>query len=89
MSNANRSIGCPTLSRSSNHGGPNATVRASATGALSDDDVLALDPTTMRSIANAYRWAFDAYGPNDVAFNRPSSVGSRPDTSAPACDRLL
>ena len=25
----------------------------------------------MRSIANAYRWAFDAYGPNDVAFSRP------------------
>ena len=62
----------PNVVALSNHGGPDAAVRASTTGALLDDeDVLSLDPTTMRAIANAYRWAFDAYGPDDVAFNRP------------------
>ncbi len=62
----------PNVVALSNHGGPDANVRPSTTGALLDDeDVLSLDPTTMRAIANAYRWAFDAYGPNDVAFNRP------------------
>ena len=62
----------PNVVALSNHGGPTANVRASTSGALLDDeDVLSLDPTTMRSIANAYRWAFDAYGPDDVAFNRP------------------
>ncbi len=62
----------PNVVALSNHGGPDATVRASTTGALLDDeDVLSLEPETMRAIANAYRWAFDAYGPNDVAFNRP------------------
>ena len=58
--------------RLSNHGGPDTGVRASTTGVLLDDeDVLSLDPATMRAIANAYRWAFDAYGPDNVAFNRP------------------
>ncbi len=61
----------PNVVALSNHGGPDANVRAGTGGPLADDDVLALDPTTMRSIANAYRWAFDAYGPDDVAFNRP------------------
>jgi hypothetical protein len=62
----------PRVVALSNHGGPDASVRASTTGALLDDeDVLSLDPTTMRAIANAYRWVFDAYGPDDVAFNRP------------------
>jgi N-formylglutamate amidohydrolase len=62
----------PNVVALSNHGGPDATVRPSTTGALLDDeDVLSLDPTTMRAIANAYRWAFDAHGPDDVAFNRP------------------
>ena len=62
----------PRVVALSNHGGPDASVRASTTGALLDDEeVLSLDPTTMRAIANAYRWAFDAYGPDDVAFNRP------------------
>jgi hypothetical protein len=60
----------PNVVALSNHGGPDATVRAGESP-LSDDDVLSLDPTTMRAIANAYRWAFDAYGPDDVAFNRP------------------
>jgi hypothetical protein len=62
----------PNVVALSNHGGPDAGMRASTTGALLDDeDVLSLDPTTIRAIANAYRWAFDAYGPDDVAFNRP------------------
>ena len=62
----------PNVVALSNHGGPDAGIRASTTGALLDDeDVLSLDPATMRAIANAYRWAFDAYGPDDVAFNRP------------------
>ena len=62
----------PNVVALSNHGSADATMRASTSGALLDDeDVLSLDPTTMRAIANAYRWAFDAYGPDDVAFNRP------------------
>jgi hypothetical protein len=62
----------PNVVALSNHGSADASVRASTTGALLDDeDVLSLDPTTMRAIANAYRWAFDAYGPGDVEFNRP------------------
>jgi hypothetical protein len=62
----------PNVVALSNHGGSEAAVRASTTGALLDDeDVLSLDQPTMRAIANAYRWAFDAHGPDDVAFNRP------------------
>jgi hypothetical protein len=90
----------PNVIAHSNHGGPDAAVRGSTTGALLDDeDVLSLDPTTMRAIANAYRWAFDAYGPDDVAFNRPYLGGfetrhiapwlrSRAGNAVVSCDGL-
>jgi len=62
----------PNVVALSNHGAADASARASTSGSLlGDEDVLSLDAATMRAIAAGYRWAFDADGPDDVAFNRP------------------
>ncbi len=74
----------PNVVAMSNRGGPDAAVRARADGAPLDDiDVLSLDAPTMRALANAYRWAFDAHGDNDVAFNRPYLGGHETTIAGP------
>ena len=74
----------PQVMALSNRGGPDAAVRPSADGTLIDEiDVLSLDAPTTRAIAQCYRWAFDAWGDDDVAFNRPYFGGYETSEAGP------
>lgn len=74
----------PALVAMSNRGGPDGSVRASATGALIDDDALpSMDAPTLQALARAYRWSFDAHEPGDVAFNRPYLGGHETTIAGP------
>ncbi len=62
----------PNIVALSNRGGPDGSVLASATGELlADTATPSMDPATLRALGSAYRWAFEADDPGDVAFNRP------------------
>ena len=79
----------PNVVALSNRGGPEGSARASTDGALIDEaDVPSLDAPTLRALAAAYRWAFDAHDPNDVAFNRPY-LGGHETTSAASSTVLV
>jgi hypothetical protein len=74
----------PNVVALSNVGRPDGSVRPSATGALlKDTEIPTLDPATLRAIAAAYRWAFDAHGPDDVALNRPYLGGYETTRTGP------
>lgn len=74
----------PTVVAMSNRGGPDGSVRASTSGGLIDDaSVPSLDPSTLRALGNAYRFAFEAPGPDDVAYNRPYLGGHETTVAGP------
>jgi hypothetical protein len=61
----------PNLVALSNRGGLDGDVFAAPAGVLRDPiEVPTMPPDRLRAIAHAYRVAFDAWGPDDVAFNR-------------------
>jgi hypothetical protein len=62
----------PQVVALSNRGDAHADLRPQdAAGLRTEIDVPSMDPAMVRSIGAAYRRAFDADGPDDVAFNRP------------------
>ena len=79
----------PAVVAMSNRGDSNGDVITSDEPTLrGDDGVPTMDPTHLRAIGNAYRIAFDAWGVDDVAYNRPYiQVGTRPRRRGPCCAR--
>ncbi len=74
----------PNVVAMSNRGGPDGSIRPSATSTLLDDAGLpSMDAPTLRALGRAYRWAFDAHEPEDVAFNRPYLGGHETTTVGP------
>ncbi|MFK8024765.1 MAG: N-formylglutamate amidohydrolase [Ilumatobacter sp.] len=66
----------PNVVALSNRGDGDGEVSPDSTGALRDPvEVPTMRPDRLRSIARAYRTAFDAHAPDDVAFNRPYRGG--------------
>jgi hypothetical protein len=51
-------------------------------------DVPTMDPERLRTIAHAYRVAFDAWGSDDIAFNRPYLGGYETQTIGPRLTAL-
>jgi hypothetical protein len=79
----------PAVVAMSNRGDGNGDVIASDVATLrGDNDVPTMDPIHLRAIGNAYRTAFDAWGPDDVAFNRPY-IGGHETTQAGPMLRAL
>lgn len=71
--------------------------RGDADGEVTPDDgstlrspitVPTMEPSRLRSIARAYRLAFDAHGPDDVAFNRPYLGGHETQVIGPRLREL-
>ncbi len=74
----------PQVVAMSNRGDGNGDVIASDRATLRDEiGVPTMRPTHLRAIANAYRMAFGAWGPDDVAFNRPYIGGHETTTAGP------
>lgn len=74
----------PAVVALSNRGDAHGEVRGSADGRLlAAADVPTLDPRTLRAIATAYRRSFDAWGPDDVVFNRPYLGGHETQLAGP------
>ncbi len=74
----------PAVVAMSNRGDSNGDVIASDEGTLrAEDGVPTMDPTHLRAIGNAYRMAFDAWGVDDVAYNRPYIGGYETTKAGP------
>lgn len=74
----------PNVVALSNRGDAEAEQRPTEAGGLvADADLVTMAPARLRTIAAAYRQAFDAPGPDDVAFNRPYLGGHETTTLAP------
>jgi hypothetical protein len=74
----------PAVVAMSNRGDGNGDVIASDEASLRDEiGVPTMRPMHLRAIANAYRMAFDAWGLDDVAFNRPYIGGHETTTAGP------
>ena len=66
----------PNVVALSNRGDLDGEVSPEPAGAMRDPvEVPTMPPERLRSIARAYRLAFDAHEPDDVAFNRPYRGG--------------
>jgi hypothetical protein len=57
-------------------------------GLRAEIDVPSMAPSRLRSIGHAYRLAFDAHGPDDVAYNRPYVGGYETQTVGPRLRHL-
>ena len=74
----------PQVVAMSNRGDRNGDLVESDSAGLRDDaGVTTMRPTHLRAIGNAYRMAFDAWGPDDVAYNRPYPGGHETTTAGP------
>jgi hypothetical protein len=74
----------PTVVALSNRGGPDGSVVATTAGELVADAALpSMDAETLRALGRAYRLAFDASDPDDVAFNRPYLGGHETTVAGP------
>ena len=74
----------PAVVAMSNRGDSNGDVIASDQPTLrSADGVPTMDPIHLRAIGNAYRIAFDAWGADDVAYNRPYIGGYETTKAGP------
>jgi hypothetical protein len=74
----------PQVVAVSNRGDGRGELIASDEAALRAPDAIpTMRPRHVRAIANAYRHAFDAWGPDDVAFNRPYIGGYETTVAGP------
>lgn len=74
----------PNVVALSNRGDGNADISVKAgAGLRAEIDVPSMDPRMVRSIGAAYRRAFDAHDPNDVAYNRPYLGGYETQVAGP------
>lgn len=79
----------PNVVALSNRGDADGEPIARDTHALRDEiDVPSMAPQRLRSIGNAYRVAFDAHGPDDVAYNRPYLGGYETQVVGPRLRHL-
>lgn len=79
----------PQVVALSNRGDADGEVRANESTALrSEIDVPTMDPALLRSIGAAYRQVFDAYGADDVAYNRPYIGGHETQLTGPRLRHL-
>jgi hypothetical protein len=74
----------PNVVAMSNRGDADGEIRESDEAAIRDATAIpTMRATHLRALANAYRTAFDAWGDNDVAFNRPYIGGHETTTAGP------
>jgi hypothetical protein len=74
----------PSVVALSNRGDANGDVSVSDAGSLrSEIAVPTMDPARLRAIGTAYRVAFDAWDPDDVAYNRPYLGGHETQVEGP------
>ncbi|MEZ5253406.1 MAG: hypothetical protein R2689_06040 [Microthrixaceae bacterium] len=74
----------PSVVALSNRGGSDGSVRElDDDGLRSDDAVPSMRPRRLWAIADAYRTVFDAWGDDEVAFNRPYLGGYETTTAGP------
>ena len=74
----------PNVVALSNRGDGEGHISVDTTPSLrSAIEVPTMDPARLRTIAQAYRVAFDAWDPNDVAFNRPYRGGYETQSAGP------
>jgi hypothetical protein len=79
----------PQVVALSNRGDAAGEVRVSSDGGVRDEiGVPSMDPALLRSIGNAYRHAFDAWGADDVGYNRPYLGGHETQLAGPHLRRL-
>ena len=74
----------PAVVALSNHGDATGELALSDDATLRDPSaVLSMRPERLRTIGRAHQIAFDAWGPDDVAFNRPYLGGHETRTLSP------
>ncbi|HZB42262.1 MAG TPA: N-formylglutamate amidohydrolase [Ilumatobacter sp.] len=74
----------PAVVALSNHGDAAGEITALDQATLrSDTDIPTMRPARLRTIGHAYRTAFDAWAPDDVAYNRPYIGGHETATIGP------
>lgn len=74
----------PAVVSLSNRGDAEGNPRISSVGGLrAEIDVPSMDPALLRTIGDAYRLAFDAHEPDDVAYNRPYLGGHETQLAGP------
>jgi hypothetical protein len=74
----------PQIVALSNRGDAQGETLESDEPRLRDDEgIPTMRPRHLRAIGNAYRMAFNAWGPDDVAYNRPYPGGHETTTAAP------
>ena len=74
----------PAIVALSNHGDDRGGEKASERAALrTPTEVTTMRPERIRTIGRAYQIAFDAWGPDDVAYNRPYEGGHETRTIGP------
>ena len=74
----------PQLVAVSNRGDSNGELIADETASMRTPEAIpTMRPSRTRAIGNAYRIAFDAWGPDDVAFNRPYIGGHETTVAGP------
>jgi hypothetical protein len=79
----------PDLVALSNRGDADGEVEVGEEPSLrSTVGVPTMDPARLRAIGRAYRMAFDAFAPNDVAFNRPYTGGHETQVIGPRLREL-
>jgi hypothetical protein len=79
----------PNVVALSNRGDEDGDVRPDDDPGLRDEvSIPSMDPARLRSIGHAYRQAFDAHAPDDVAFNRPYLGGHETQIFGPRLRQL-
>lgn len=79
----------PAVVALSNRGDARGEVRRSDDAGLRDEiAVPTMEPALLRSIGNAYRRTFDAWAPDDVAYNRPYLGGYETQLAGPFLRRV-
>ena len=79
----------PAVVALSNRGDENGDIVPSDEATIRDDaGVPTMDPARLRVIGRAYQIAFEATGPDDVAYNRPYPGGHETTTLGPILRRI-
>ncbi len=73
----------PAVVALSNHGDATGELTAGEATLRGSSDVPSMRPERLRTIGRAYQMAFDAWGPDDVAYNRPYPGGHETATIGP------
>jgi hypothetical protein len=74
----------PAVVSLSNRGDAEGNARiVDSEGLRAEIDVPSMDPALLRTIGNAYRLAFDAHEPDDIAYNRPYLGGYETQLAGP------